>query len=135
MGKLLIFSEMFEIRELMAQDFAAEGHTVVATGNAPLAQDLLTTLRPDLVLLDFHLNKTNPWRMIQLMKKKVPGISVVPFSPYTDTKGNIRLVIAQRDGGENLSFQAFKQRLNILLYPQAFSEADKGPGPRSYRPN
>ena len=133
MGKLLIFSELFQIRELMAEDLAGEGHTIVATGKAYLIQNLLTTLAPDMVLLDFHLNRTNPWRMIQLIKKNSPGISVVPFSAYTDTKGDLRVVVAQRDGGENISLQAFKQRMNMLLGPRIPSEREKSPGQRPYR--
>jgi DNA-binding response OmpR family regulator len=111
----VIFSELFEIRELIAQDFADEGHTVVATGNSALIPEMLMSLGPDLILLDFHLNKINPWKMMQIIRKKSPGILVLPFSAYTNLGGNVRLVIAHQDGRENLSFQDFKQKMNLLL--------------------
>jgi CheY-like chemotaxis protein len=121
MRKILIFSEMFEIRELISQDFAAEGHMVVATGNPALIRTLIPDLNPDLVLLDLHLTKVNPWKVAELIRKRSPRGIVLPFTAYANAEGNIRLVIARREGGENLSFQAFKSRMNTLLNPRPFS--------------
>jgi CheY-like chemotaxis protein len=118
MGRILIFSELFEIREIIAEDFAAEGHTVVATGNPALITTLLMDLNPGMVLLDYHLNKVNPWKMMQVIRKKSPGTLVLPFAAYTSRGGNVRLVIPNQEGGENLSFQDFRQRMSILLNPQ-----------------
>jgi CheY-like chemotaxis protein len=132
MGKILIFSELFEIREIIVQDFASEGHTVVSTGNAALTQDLLMTLVPDVVLLDIHLHRVNSWQMMQLIRKKFPGIFIFPFAAYTNMEGEVRLVIAHRDGGENLSFQDFKQRMNMLLNPKVHAEERKSEGHRLY---
>jgi DNA-binding response OmpR family regulator len=125
MGKILVCTKLFEIRELILQDLAAEGHTVVSTGNPVLMQDLLMTLVPDLVLLDFHLDKIHPWKMMQLIQKKSPGVSVLPFSAYTNGGGEVRMVIAHRDGGENLSFQAFKSMMNTFLDPKTYSRERK----------
>jgi CheY-like chemotaxis protein len=135
MGKILIFGELLEIRELMVQDFAAEGHMVVAIGNYALILTLLTDLNPDLVLLDLHLNKVNPWKVMQLVRKKFPGISVLPFTTYTNMGGDVRLVIAPRDGGENLSFQDFKEKINLFLSPPVHSKKEKPHGQRPYRPS
>jgi len=125
MGRILIFSELFEIREIIAQDFAAEGHTVVATGNPAVIRTLLTDLSPDMVLVDFHLTKINPWMMMRLVGNKFPGVLVLPFASYTNREGDVRLVISHRDGGENLSFQAFRQKMNILLNPNLSSHQGK----------
>ncbi len=122
MRKILIFSEMFEIRELIAQDFAAEGHMVVAIGNPVLIPTLIPNLNPDLVLLDLHLSKMNPWEVRRIIRRKSPWGIVLPFTAYANAEGNIRLVIDLREGGENLSFQEFKSRMNNLLNPKPFAD-------------
>ena len=122
---------MFEIRELISQDFAAEGHMVVATGNPALIRTLIPDLNPDLVLLDLHLSKVNPWKVMELIRKKSPRLILLPFTAYTNAEGNIRLVIARREGGENLSFQAFKSRMNTLMDPRPFAGERLSPGQTS----
>ncbi len=121
MGKVLIFSEAFEIRELIAQDFAAEGHMVVATGNPVLIPTLTSDLNPDLVLLDLHLSKVNPWKVMQIIRNKSPRGIVLPFTAYADAEGNIRLAIARREDSEDLSFQAFKRKMSTLLNLRPFA--------------
>jgi CheY-like chemotaxis protein len=120
-GKILILSEMFEVRELIAQDCAAEGHMVVATGNPALIRTLIPDLNPDLVLLDLHLNKINPWKVMRLIRKMSTRAFILPLSAYTNGEGNIRLVIGHREEGESLSFQAFKREMNTFLNPKPFS--------------
>ncbi len=132
MGRVLIFSELFEIRELLAQDFAAEGHTVVVTGNPALTQTLLTDLNPDLVLLDLHLKKASAWNVHHLITRKSPQLHVLPFAAYPTTDGNFQLTLARPEGGENLSFQAFKQKMNILLNPNLTSEKGESEEQRLY---
>jgi len=112
----------------MAQDFADEGYMVVATGNPALIRTLIPDLNPDLVLLDLHLNKVNPWKVMGLIKKNSPRVVVLPFTAYANAEGNIRLVIARREGGENLSFRAFKSRMNTLLNPAPLAGERLSPG-------
>ncbi len=121
MGRALIFSEAFEIRELIAQDFAAEGHMVVATGNPALIPTLIPDLNPDLVLLDLHLSKVNPWKVMQIIRKKSPRGIVLPFTACANAEGNIRLAIARREGSEDLSFQDFKREMSTLLNLRPFA--------------
>jgi len=126
MGKFLIFSEFREIRELLSQEFAGDGHVVIATGNPGLIQELLWNLDPDLLLIDFHLNKVNPWQMMQQISKDSPRLLVLPYTAYAGMDGNIRLVIAHPKGGKNLSLRAFIQKIDSFL--------GSGPaGSQSYR--
>jgi CheY-like chemotaxis protein len=125
MGKILILSDFFEIRELISEEFSPEGHMVVSTGQPSLFQELLTVLDPDVVLLDLHLKKANAWGVNHLIRKKSPQLPVLPFTAYPNPDGNIRLVLAHPEGEENLSFHAFKQKMNTLLNPNLASEQRK----------
>jgi CheY-like chemotaxis protein len=117
MGKLLIFSELSEIRELLTQEFAGDGHTVIATSNPALILELLRNLDPDLLLTDFHLNNVNPWQLMQQIRKEFPGLLVVPYTAYSAQDGNLRLVLAHPQGGKNLTIHAFKRKLDSFLNP------------------
>jgi CheY-like chemotaxis protein len=117
MGKLLILSENPEIREIMSQEFTGEGHVVIATGNPRLMPELLWNFAPDLLLIDFHLNKGNPWQMMQKIRKDSPRTFVLPYTAYPGFDGNLRLVIAHPNGGKNLTLQAFKEQLDSFMNP------------------
>ena len=132
MGKILILSDFFEIRELMAEEFSPEGHMVVSTGQPALFQELLTALDPDVVLLDLHLKKASAWTVNHVIRKKSPQLPVFPFAAFPNADGNFQLVLARPEGGENLSFQAFKQKMNILLNPNLASEQGKSEEQRLY---
>jgi len=127
MGRILLFSEMFEVRELISQDFAAEGHMVVATGNPALIQTLLTNPDSDLVLLDLHMNMVNPRRVMQVVKNRFPGTSVLPFAVSTDLRGNLRLIIADWNEGQNIPYSDFICRINRFLNFKAFSGGRESP--------
>ena len=117
MGYLLIFSELAEIRELLAQEFAGDGQVVIATGNPALIRELLRNHDPDLMLIDFHLNKVNPWRMLRAIRKEFPRLFVLPYTAYSARDGNLRLVMAHPEGGKNLPLRAFKRKLDSFLNP------------------
>ena len=117
MGKLLILSENPEIREIMSQEFTGEGHVVIATGNPRLMPELLWNLDPNLLLIDFHLNKVNPWQIMRQIGKDSPRLRVLPYTAYAGMDGNIRLVIAHPNGGKNLTLQAFKRQLDSFMNP------------------
>jgi CheY-like chemotaxis protein len=117
MGKLLIFSESSAIRELLAQELGGDGYTVIATGNPALILELLRNLDPDLLLIDFHLNKVNPWQLMRQISKESTHLLVLPYSAYSGQDGNLRLVLAHPEGGKNLTIHAFKRKLDSFLNP------------------
>ncbi len=135
MGKILVFSEMFEVQELIAQDFAAEGHIVVATGNPTLIQTLIPDLNPDLVVLDLNLNKINPWTVMRLIKRMSARTFIIPFTAFTNAEGNIRLVIGRREVRNAVSFQTFMSEMNAFMNPKPFAEERKLQGKTLYPGN
>jgi CheY-like chemotaxis protein len=117
MGKLLIFSESSAIRELLTQELAGDGYTVIATGNPALILELLRNLDPDLLLIDFHLNKVNPWQLMRQISKESNHLLVLPYSAYSGQDGNLRWVLAHPEGGKNLTLNIFKRKLDSFLHP------------------
>ena len=56
MTKILIVGKDPSVREVMAKELAGEGHLVVAIGNCDLIEEMLTTLEPEFVLLNFRMD-------------------------------------------------------------------------------
>ncbi len=57
MKKILIIHGQENIREHLADKLAAEGYLVVPIGKPSLAKDVISTLRPDLILLNLDKDK------------------------------------------------------------------------------
>jgi CheY-like chemotaxis protein len=89
MAKILIIGEKAESRTLLAEELAAEGHTVALTGTAALIGEFLFTLEPDLVLLDLCLNRVDQWWVLDEIKRQSPDIPLVPYtsSPCEEAEG------------------------------------------------
>jgi CheY-like chemotaxis protein len=120
-GKLLIFSDVQETRELLAQEFGGDGHLVVTTGNPALIPGFLRDLNPTLLLMDFHLKKVSPWQMMRQINKESPHLLVLPYTAYSGQDGNLRLVLAHPKGGRNLTLQAFRRKLDPFLNPESIA--------------
>ena len=56
MKKILIIYDDALVRELLAKELAIDGHLVVPISEPALAEQLMGTLKPDLVLLNLPMN-------------------------------------------------------------------------------
>jgi CheY-like chemotaxis protein len=110
-------------REFLAEELAGEGHNVVSIGNPVLMREVLTTLKPDLVLLGFHIGGMDHWDALMEIKRQAPHLPVLTFISYGIGKGEIKLIM--RNGYEIKSFP-----LEILK--QKVSEALRRPPVREY---
>ncbi len=88
MAKILIIGEYANIRTLLAEDLAGEGHIVAVTGTPALIGETLMSLEPDVILLDFRLNRIDQWWVLDEVKRQAPHLSVVPFTSYISSEEN-----------------------------------------------
>ncbi len=115
MTKILIVGKDPSVREFMAEELAGEGHLVVAIGNPALIGEMLTTLEPELVLLDFHLSRMDRWNTLEMFKRRAPHPPVLTFTSYNGGKEEIRLEMADGYGIQRFSFETLKQKISELL--------------------
>ena len=118
MTKILIVGRDRSVREFMAKELAGEGHLVVTIGNPALIEELISTLDPELMLLDFHLRRMDLWNTMERLKKRGPCLSVLIFKSYSGGKEEIRLEMADGYGIKRFSFETLKQRVSELLRPK-----------------
>ena len=82
MNKILIFDAYPSVRELLAEELAAEGYTVVPIGNPNLIPDLIATFDPDLFILAPYLRGRMDWKMFDSAKRKNPKLPILILTEW-----------------------------------------------------
>ena len=91
MNRILILDRYPSIRELLAEELAAEGYMVVAIGNPELIGDLVGTFDPNLIILDLFINGEMRWDVLKEIKKQHPHLRVLihtAFHPDEDPRSS-----------------------------------------------
>jgi DNA-binding response OmpR family regulator len=83
MNKILIFDAYPSIRELLAEELAAEGNTVVPIGNPNLISELITTFGPDLLILDPYIRGAMKWELFDSARVQNPELPIVLFTDWS----------------------------------------------------
>lgn len=118
MGKILIMGENPRSREFLAEELAAEGHNVVSIGNPALLREVLTNLKPDLVLLGFHISGMDQWDASMEIKRQAPHLPVLTFISYGMGKGEIKLIMRNGYEIKNFPLEILKQKVSEALRPK-----------------
>ncbi len=125
MAKILILGEQPSVPELLAEELAGEGHLVVAIGRSALIGELLATLEPDLVLLDFLSRKMDLWRALEEIKKRDLHPPIFPFTSYGLSKEEIRFEATNGLGIETFSLETLKQKVTDLLKRKPIQQPER----------
>ncbi len=96
MAKILILSNQEEIRPLLSNQLKHDGHWVDIVENPKVAIARLPGLKPDLVLLDHHLDEIVVWEMLRTIKKRIPSIPALIYVINSrDAIPHIRQAVAE----------------------------------------
>ncbi len=124
-AKILILGERPSAREFLAEELAGEGHLVVAIGSSALIRELLTTLAPDLVLLDFLRGKIDLWGALEEIKRRDPHPPVFTFTSYGLYKEEIRFEVTNEYEIEAFSLEILKQKVADLLRRKTIQQPER----------
>jgi CheY-like chemotaxis protein len=69
-------------RELLAQELAFDGHTVITTADGETAKEVAAIGKPDLVILDPFLRGKYRWDLLATMKQENPFLPVLIVTDY-----------------------------------------------------
>jgi DNA-binding NtrC family response regulator len=115
MAKILIVGKNNSGREVMAEELANEGYVVVSIGNPALVEELLTTLEPDVVILDSQVDEMDRWNVSMEIKKQASPLPILTFASYGDAKEEIKLIQENRYEIKSFSLVILKQKVAELL--------------------
>jgi len=121
MKKILILDRYPPVRELLAEELAAEGNTVVPIGSPQSIWSLLHTFEPDLIIMDLFMNGKWQWNILREIKKQNPRLPVLIFTAGFP-EGDRRL--SQADGWviKSSVFDELKIKINEIQRGKAFNE-------------
>jgi len=128
MAKILVIAEHSSIREFISEELAGEGHLVVTIGNPALIGELLSTLEPDLVLLDFHRSRMNLWRVLGEIKRRDAHLPVFSFTSYGRYKGKIRFKVMNGSGVKSIPPEILKQEVAEVVGREPVHDFDRMKG-------
>ena len=79
MKKILIIHGQVNIREYLADKLAAEGYLVVPIGRSTLAQEVILSLSPDLILLNMDMDK---YAVAEELKQLSPSLPILALTTW-----------------------------------------------------
>jgi DNA-binding response OmpR family regulator len=82
MKKIFIFDAYPAIREMLAEELAAEGNMIVAIGKPEFVRETVGDFRPDLLILDLYMQGGIRWELLEDLKNRYPSIPVLLFTGF-----------------------------------------------------
>jgi DNA-binding response OmpR family regulator len=82
MKKILIFDAYPSIRQLLAEELAAEGYVTISLGKAESLMDAVEKFGPDLIVLDLYLRGGVHFDLLEALKNRFPAVPVLLFTGF-----------------------------------------------------
>jgi DNA-binding response OmpR family regulator len=115
MKKIFIFDAYSSNRDLLCEALAAQGNTVVATGQLEMVRDSVERLNPDLIVLDLYFRGEIRWDLLLEMKAFHPHVPVLILTGYLPPE-DPRVHFADAWVQKSLIFTELKHKITPLLY-------------------
>ena len=80
MSRILIFDAYPSIREILADELAADGSIVVPIGNPESIAGAVTAFEPDLFIMDPYIRGGMKWELFDAVKKQNPKLPILLFT-------------------------------------------------------
>ena len=130
MKKIFIFDAYSSSRDLLCEELAAHGNTVVTTGQLEIVRDSVERLKPDLIILDLYFRGEIRWDLLLEMKAFHPQVPVLIFTGCLPPE-DLRVHFADAWVRKSLIFKELKQKITPFLDGSIKPEAVRGNGRRT----
>lgn len=113
MNKIIIFDAYPSIRELLAEELAVEGNTVVPISNPDLIPDLITTFEPDLLILDPYMGGGIKWDVFDSARAQNPKLPILLFTE----RSSLDIHFSQADAclPKSYNLDKLKQKIKAIM--------------------
>ncbi len=125
MKRILIVDDQACVRELISEELTDDGYRVTAAGDRKSVKAQLSSLRPDLVLLDLYLDGPDGFELFRHIKRQDPDLPVIIVTAYDSFSDDPRL--SQADGYvlKSLDFAELKQKVADVLGQKSVPQVKK----------
>ncbi len=111
---LIVDSEPY-VRELLMEELVDDGYLVETTGDIESIGELLTSSKPDLVLLDLYMNGKDRWDIFRDIKRQYPCLPILLLTAYDGYGNDPRLSHADGYVIKSSDLSELKQKIKMVM--------------------
>ena len=120
MADILIVEDDDELRSVISRRLSLEGHHIAEAADGVAASQQLRVRAFELMITDIVMPDMDGLQLILETKKNLPKLKILAVTGGGATDPNLRLVLAQKFGADDLLLKPFSlsdlvQRLTALL--------------------
>ncbi len=94
MAKILIIDDKAQFRQMLAEELAFRGYTVITLGDRRSIQKEVLLSDPDLILFDPYLGGMHRWDLLETIKNQDPFVPVLIVTDYGRYRRDARVCLA-----------------------------------------
>jgi DNA-binding NtrC family response regulator len=94
MKKALVIDQYDCVREVLQEELEDEGFNVIGKKDVSAIQEAISFFKPDLVVLDFYIDKHERWDVLQNIKRNNPYLPVIIYTGYCGYARDPRMALA-----------------------------------------
>ncbi len=135
MGTILMIDDKPGVRQLLAEELAFQGYTVMATGNGASVNEIIRFSNLDLVILDPYMKGQHRWDLFSDIKHQDPHLPVLIVTDFASYRSDPRSTLAAGLLVKSFDLNVLFQKIAEVLQwrdPYPYGEAsDRRPVPES----
>ena len=115
MATILLIDDKPGVRQLLAEELAFRGFTVITLGNIALVNEIIKLSNLDLIILDPYLKGEHRWDMLLDIKRQEPGLPVLVITEFDYYRRDLRSILAEGLLVKTFDFDSLLQKVEELI--------------------
>lgn len=115
MAKVLVVDDERSIRALCAEELAEEGYEVLTTGEGTKVMGLVSSERPDAVVLDIRMEDCDGLDLLQELRNAHPDLPIILNTAYDSYREDVKSVAADYYVVKSYDLSELKAKLATLV--------------------
>lgn len=115
MPKILVVDDEKSIRALCAEELSEEGYEVITTGDGKEVMKLVSTERPDAVVLDIRMEDCDGLDLLQELRNAYPDLPIILNTAYDSYRDDVKSVAADYYVVKSYDLTELKDKLAVLV--------------------
>ena len=115
MATILIIDDKSGVRQLLAEELAFQGYTVMAVGNVASINEIIRFSNLDLVIMDPYMKGQHPWDFLLDIKHQDPHLPVLIVTDFASYRMDPRSTPAAGLLVKSFDLDALFQKITEVL--------------------
>lgn len=115
MAKVLIVDDERSIRALCAEELADEGYEIITTGEGMEVMGLVSSEKPDAVILDIRMEDCDGLDLLQELRNAHPNLPIILNTAYDSYREDVKSVAADYYVVKSYDLSELKAKLAAVI--------------------